>query len=149
MVIADLFLAAMLLAISAIDWRSRRIPDLLSLPLLAAGLAWNLCRGDEPILAYLAGAAAGYAVLAGVGSLHFRFRGREGLGLGDAKLFAAAGAWLGWRDLPLVLLAASLGGLAFALVRAWLAPARDREIAFGPWISLAIWLVWISGRQHP
>ena len=69
----------------------------------------------------------------------------EGLGLGDAKLFAASGAWLGWQGLPPVLLIAALGGLGQAMLRA--APQRHRPLAFGPWIavgffSLWLWLTW-------
>lgn len=147
MTIADLFLAAMLLAISVIDWRTYRIPDLLSLPLLGAGLAWTWLLDAGALPAHAIGAAVGYAAVAGFGALYFRLRHREGLGLGDAKLFAAAGAWLGWRDLPFVLLIASLGGLLFALAMRWFAAApKDRRIAFGPWISLAIWLLWILPR---
>lgn len=146
MSLADLVLAVTLGAISVIDWRTHRIPDRLSLPLLGAGLAWNHGAGDEAFATYLIGAVVGYASVAAFGALYFRLRQREGLGLGDAKLFAAAGAWLGWRDLPLVLLAASLAGLLFALGTRRLVPAGEREIAFGPWISLAIGLVWILER---
>ena len=146
-VVAGLFLAAMLAAISAIDWRTHRIPDLLSLPLTAAGLAWNYGWGTGPFSNYLIGAGLGYASLALFGTLYFRLRGQDGLGLGDAKLFAAAGAWLGWRALPFVLLAASLAGLLFALGTRRLAPAPgDRPIAFGPWISFAILLAWLLDR---
>jgi leader peptidase (prepilin peptidase)/N-methyltransferase len=146
--IACLFLTLTLAAISAIDWRSHRIPDRLSLPLLAGGLAWNSLAGPEPFATYLIGAVAGYASLALFGALYFGLRKREGLGLGDAKLFAAAGAWLGWRDLPFVLLAASLGGLAFALITRRLASAPTHQrIAFGPWISVGILILWF-GRSY-
>lgn len=145
--VAGMVLALTLAAISAIDWRSHRIPDRLSLPLLAGGLAWNCFAGPEPFSAYLIGAVVGYASLAIFGSLYFGVRQREGLGLGDAKLFAVAGAWLGWRDLPFVLLAASLGGLLFALSTKRLASAPEqRRIAFGPWISIGILILWFVDR---
>ena len=127
-----------LAAIALIDARSQRIPDRLSLPLIAAGLGWSALAG-QPLVAHAIGAAAGYAALAGFGWLHFRLRRQEGLGLGDAKLFAAGGAWLGWQPLPLVLLVAAIGGLGYALVTA------RRRIAFGPWLAVAIWLVWMLG----
>ena len=63
----------------------------------------------------------------------------EGLGLGDAKLFAASGTWLGLPLLPYVLLIAALGGLAWALI----ARAQGR-LAFGPWIALGFWCVWLA-----
>ncbi len=123
-------------AIALIDARTQRIPDRLSLPLIASGLVWS-ALAEQPLLSHAIGAAAGYAALAGFGWLFFRLRSHEGLGLGDAKLFAAGGAWLGWQPLPLVLLVAALGGLGYALVSA------RRRIAFGPWLAIAIWLVWV------
>jgi leader peptidase (prepilin peptidase)/N-methyltransferase len=137
----DLALACALLAISAIDLRERRIPDLLSLPLLVSGLVWSAWAGDRPWTAHALGAVAGYGTLAIFGALYFRWRGREGLGLGDAKLFAAAGAWLGWRALPMVLLIASLCGLLFALLTGRVRP--DRKLPFGPPLALGFWLTWI------
>jgi leader peptidase (prepilin peptidase)/N-methyltransferase len=112
----------------------------LSLPLAAAGLLHAAMLDPEALPAHLLGAGLGYASLAAFGALYFRLRGREGLGLGDAKLFAAGGAWLGWQALPLVLAVAAVTGLVFALA------ARRRpapHIAFGPWLALGIWIGWI------
>ncbi len=134
----------MLAAISIIDWRSQRIPDRLSLPLIAAGLAWSFWFGEKAPSAYAIGAGVGYASLAGFGWLYFRLRGHEGLGLGDAKLFAAGGAWLGWQALPPILLVASIGGILYAVAGALGKASPARRIAFGPWLSLAIWLIWVA-----
>jgi leader peptidase (prepilin peptidase)/N-methyltransferase len=134
-------LGAALVAIAVIDFRTYRIPDWLSLPLVAAGLAWSTLAEPQRWGAHLVGAALGYGSLAGFGALYFRLRRREGLGLGDAKLFAAGGAWLGWQALPLVLAVAAVAGLVFALAtRRWLPTA---PIAFGPWLALGIWLGWL------
>ena len=123
-----------LAAIAAIDLKTLRIPDYLSLPLVAAGLAMA-AAGPRDILAnHLIGAGAGFLLLAVFGEIFYRLRGREGLGLGDAKLFAAAGAWLGWQSLPYVMVLASIGGLCWALIQA------RGQIAFGPWIALGFWL---------
>src|SRR3546814_16185239 len=68
---------------------------------------------------HLVVALLGFALLAGLGFFYRRWRGRDGLGLGDAKLAAAGGAWLGWAALPSILLLASLGGflwVAMALI---------------------------------
>ena len=83
------------------------------------------------------GAGAGYGVFAIMGAAHFRATGREGLGLGDAKLLGAAGAWLGWYDLPLLVALAALGALAFAAL------FRHRRVAFGPWLAGAFWALWV------
>lgn len=137
---ADFALALALFAISAIDLRRQRIPDVLSLPLLVLGLLWGAWAGDRSWAAHAVGAVAGFGTLAIFGEFYFRWRGREGLGLGDAKLFGAAGAWLGWSALPMVLLIASLCGLLFALLTD---QARsDRKLPFGPPLALGFWLTW-------
>jgi leader peptidase (prepilin peptidase)/N-methyltransferase len=127
--------------VAAVDLRTYRIPDWLSLPLVACGLAWAALAQPDRWPAHAIGAAAGYASLAAFGELYFRLRGRDGLGLGDAKLFAAGGAWLGWQALPLVLALAAVAGLVFALATG--RRGRHARIAFGPWLALGIWLAWL------
>lgn len=127
--------------ISAIDLRTFRIPDVLSLPLIGAGLALAVTVPDVYPTDHLIGAIAAFALFAGLGELYFRARNVDGLGLGDAKLFAAAGAWLGWQNLPIVLLIATLGGLAQALLTR--KNHRDAQLAFGPWIAVGFWAVWM------
>lgn len=136
--LATLGLVAALVAIAVVDARSLRIPDRLSLPLIAAGLLVGPVVRGGAAADHVIGAVAGFALFALIGEVHFRRRGVEGLGLGDAKLFAAGGAWLGWQGLPSVLLLAALGGLALAL-----AAGRGRPLAFGPWLALAIAVVWM------
>lgn len=140
----SILLLIVLLRIAVIDIRELRVPDRLSLPLAVAGLAVAWMMSRQPIGAHLAGALGGYAVLAAVGALHFRLRGREGLGLGDAKLFAAAGAWLGWEALPAVLFLAAVLGLLTAGLRR-LAGAAAPEIPFAPALAAAFWLGWTFG----
>jgi leader peptidase (prepilin peptidase) / N-methyltransferase len=134
-------LAGFLLAITVIDLRSLRIPDLLSLPLIALGLVFGLVSPQGSFHDHLIGAVAGFASLGLIGTWYFRRYGADGLGLGDAKLFAAAGAWLGWQALPMVLLVAAGGGLAYALITG--RTQRQATIAFGPWLALGMWLVWL------
>lgn len=133
-----------LLALALIDLRSWRLPDALTLPLLAIGIACaalGLLPGVE-LSQSLAGAATGYLVLAGIGWVYRRLRARDGLGLGDAKLLAAAGAWLGVEPLPWLVLVAALLGLGLALLRAW--PVRaETAVPFGPPLALAFWLLFL------
>lgn len=111
------------------------------MPLILAGLI--LATEDKGIglPASLLGCLLGFALFWAVGQYYFWRTGQEGLGLGDAKLFAASGAWLGPAALPYVLLIAALGGLVFLRMRK---NAVRREIAFGPWLALGFWLVWIA-----
>jgi leader peptidase (prepilin peptidase)/N-methyltransferase len=136
-----------LLALAWIDWRQLRLPDALTLPLLAAGLAAAGLEGADALLADVIGALAGYAALRLVGEGYLRLRGREGLGQGDAKLLAAGGAWLGWEALPWVVLLAALLGLALAALQRvrGVALTREKAVPFGPPLALAIWIIRLHG----
>jgi leader peptidase (prepilin peptidase)/N-methyltransferase len=136
-----------LIALAVIDARHLLLPDALTLPLVPAGLAVAWWVDPAKLPDHALGAAAGFLALAAVGLAYRRLRGREGLGLGDAKLFAAAGAWLSWEGLPSVLLLAAAGALAWHLVAARLTGRRltGRELPFGPYLAAALWLVWLYG----
>ncbi len=136
-----------LLVLAVIDVATLRLPDILTLPLLAAGLAAAFLLPGRPVADHLAGAAIGWGLLVALSWGYHRWRGVDGLGLGDAKLLGAGGAWLGWHPLPSVLLIACLAGFL------WVAVRRMREgpkglqepIAFGAPLALAIWVVWLHG----
>lgn len=141
-------LAWALLLLTAIDVAVYRLPDAITLPLIVSGLAVSYTvLPDQPVIDHAVGASVGF-IMFWLLSIGFRrWRGKDGLGLGDAKLTAAAGAWLGWAALPSVILIASLGGLliyaAFAFVRG--RTALSAQLAFGGPLALAIWLVWLYG----
>lgn len=148
---ASLVLGWTLLTLAAIDLRHQLLPDVLTLPLIPAGLAviWTL---DPTALAdHAIGAAAGLGGFWLIAWLYRRLRGREGLGLGDAKLLAGAGAWLGWQALPSVIVMAAGSALVVALAVA-MAGTRlgaTTRLAFGPYLALAFWLVWLLGPLMP
>ena len=134
-----------LFLLAALDVEYQWLPDRLTLPLVPAGLA-AAAIGIGPGLAdRLIGAAAGFASLAAIGFLYRRIRGRDGLGGGDPKLFAAIGAWLGWAQLPIVLLGAGLIGLAVLTLRrlrGGTVAATDR-LPLGALMALAAWPIWL------
>ncbi len=133
--LACAFLSALLVA-SAIDLARYRLPDTVTLPLLWLGLLANLDSRFALPQDALWGAAGGYlALLFFSEAAEFLLR-KPALGRGDCKLFAAAGAWLGWQALPFVLFAAALLGLIFAGVRK-IVRGRARLIPFGPCIAVA------------
>jgi leader peptidase (prepilin peptidase)/N-methyltransferase len=102
-----------LLALLALDLAHLWLPDRLTLPLLGLGLLFGAGTPTERLLGALIG-GGGFLLLA-LG--YRRLRGRDGLGLGDAKLMAALGAWLSPSMIgPLIFLSA-LVGLLLALVR--------------------------------
>ncbi len=144
---AGCVLGWVLLALAAIDFRDGILPDILTLPLIALGLAATYFLAPWQMLDSAIGAAAGFAIFASVRWLYRRLRGREGLGLGDAKLLAASGAWVTWTGLPSVVLIAAAAGLGLALVM-HLRGERltfSQRLAFGPALCLGTWLVWLYG----
>ncbi len=134
----------LLLPLALLDWRHFWLPDRLTFPLAAAGLALGGFIGVAPLADRLIGGAAGFASLALLAWSYRRLRGREGLGGGDPKLFAAIGLWLGWMVLPFVLLLAALIGLAAALPGGLHATRRlpfGTMLAAAAWLFAALWLV--------
>ena len=144
---ASVVLGTTLILLSAIDIRFFRLPNALTLPLLAAGLVFCAVFQWDDVRWRMAAAAFGFGILYGVAKLYFYLRGHRGLGLGDAKLLAASGAWLGIEGVPSTLLIASVSALCAALA-AQLAGrpiARNTRIPFGPFLALGTWLTWFYG----
>lgn len=138
--LVGILLALVLCRLAWIDIKSHRLPDRWTLPLCVAGLGLAVAGMGPSVVESVAGGLIGYALFWGIGTYYHARTGIDGLGLGDAKLFGAAGTWVGFALLPHVLLVAALGGLAFALITRLRA---TRAIAFGPWIALGFWLAWV------
>ncbi len=142
-----------LIVLAVIDWRTMTLPDALTLPLIAAGLVAALFLWPEHFSDHAMGAAAGYAIFFAVEHLYARLRGRPGLGRGDSKLLAAAGAWVEWRGLPGVVLIAAVSALAtfagWTMVKRLKGEdavlAGDMRIPFGPFLCIGLWLTWLYG----
>lgn len=134
--LAVMVLLWFLLALTAIDLDTMLLPDDLTLLLLWLGLLFNWYGGLVPLHDAVIGAVAGYMFL---WLLFWSFKlltGKEGMGYGDFKLFAAIGAWMGWAMLPLVLMAASVVG-AVVGISLMFATGKGRElkIPFGPYLA--------------
>ena len=127
-----------LIALAAIDYDTQLLPDDITLPLLWAGLLFNIGAAFVPLKAAVIGAAAGYLVLWSIYWLFKFATGKEGMGYGDFKLLAAIGAWLGWEKLPLVILLSSVVGAVVGILLMTLARhGRDKPIPFGPYLAAA------------
>lgn len=143
-------LSICMLAIAIIDARAFMIPDelnaaALALALVNAAATADVAPFDSMALALLRGAVLAAVFLAiRVG---YRWaRGRDGLGLGDVKLAAVAGAWLDWTAMPLAIEIAALAALAVVLirqVRSGRAVSRTARLPFGLYFAPAIWLTWL------
>jgi leader peptidase (prepilin peptidase)/N-methyltransferase len=137
-----------LIALTGIDLDTQLLPDNLTLPLLWLGLlaAAYLGRGAATVPVDLQsavlGAVFGYLSLWSIYHLFRLVTGKEGMGYGDFKLYAALGAWLGWQMLlPVILLAAASGAVIGILLILLRRHAREVPIPFGPYLAIAGWLV--------
>lgn len=138
-----------LLAAAIIDLKTTLLPDLLTLPLLWAGLLIALI-GKGAVVALdqaVIGAMAGYLSLWSVYWLFKLITGKEGMGYGDFKLLAALGAWMGWKVLPLViLLSAGVGAIVGIAMILFLRHDRRIPIPFGPYLATAGLLAYYLGQ---
>ena len=143
-----------LIALTMIDFDTQFLPDVLTYPLLWLGLFTSLshpvwAEGALPLTPRdsIIGALAGYLSL---WSVYWAFKlitGKEGMGYGDFKLFAALGAWLGWMMLlPIILFASAVGALFGLVVMIRQRRGKDTPIAFGPFLAVAGWLAMMVGH---
>ena len=141
------FLAA-LLTLALIDWDSTLLPDEITLPLLWAGLiaaALQINPGVSLIDAFW-GAVGGYLSLWLVYHAFKLITGKEGMGYGDFKLFAALGAWFGWTALLPMILLASVSGAVVGLVLKYRDRLRDGAyLPFGPFLAASALLMMVWG----
>lgn len=148
--LAALGLTWALIALAVIDLDHQILPDAITLPLIWAGLIVNLYPHPlfAPLGSAVIGAVAGYVSLWLVFHAFKLLTGKEGMGYGDFKLFAAFGAWLGWQSLPLIILLASIVG-AVVGVGTIIALGRDRRlpIPFGPFLCAAAWIALLWGNE--
>jgi leader peptidase (prepilin peptidase)/N-methyltransferase len=144
------FLSLLMFAIAIIDSRRYIIPNELTaaafaLALLRAGMVGPEADLSEVIWAALRAAAITVPFLA-LMIAYRRWRGRDGLGLGDVKLAAVAGAWLGWVTIFAVIELATLAALGAYFVNAYLRKRPLKATAFLPFglfLAPAIWIGWL------
>lgn len=146
-------LTLFLVPISMIDFDHQLIPDSIALPLLWIGLVMSLVHplADAQTLFIspreaIIGAAAGYLSLWSVYQLFKLVTGKEGMGYGDFKLLAALGAWLGWQQLPIIIMMSAIVG-ALVGISLMVFRGRDRQIPipFGPYLAAAGWITLLWG----
>ncbi len=134
-----------LIALTMIDLDHQLLPDALTLSLLWAGLIINLFEVFTSLEHAVVGAVAGYLSLWCVFWTFKLITGKEGMGYGDFKLFAAFGAWFGWAALPLIILLSSLVGAVVGITMI-VVMGRDKQIPipFGPYLCGAalVYVFW-------
>jgi leader peptidase (prepilin peptidase)/N-methyltransferase len=142
-------LAAALLALAGIDWDTTLLPDDLTLPLLWAGLiVAALGLTGVTVTDAVWGAVTGYLALWAIYWAFKLLTGKEGMGYGDFKLFAALGAWFGWQGLlPVILLASVVGVIVGLALKARRALREGGVVPFGPFLALGGLATMLLGRQ--
>ncbi|MDM0083755.1 A24 family peptidase [Variovorax sp. J31P179] len=139
--------AAALLALALIDWDTTLLPDDITLPLLWGGLLASIAGFTGVPLAHAVwGAVAGYVSLWAIYWLFKLTTGKEGMGYGDFKLFAAFGAWFGWQALVPIILMASVIGVVVGLALKFSSGLREGGyVPFGPFLAAAGFTAMIFG----
>jgi len=141
-----LLFTSLLIVLFGTDYDVQRLPDVITLPGTAAGvlIAVFVVPG---FVASVAGAALGAAVLLFVRWAWKRLRGVDGMGLGDVKMLAMIGAFLGWRQVGVVLFLASLSGAVIGLALA--ATGRrsmQTRLPFGTFLAVAAYAASLIGE---
>lgn len=141
--------SAAIVALAMIDWDTTLLPDSITQPLLWAGLIvaalkWN----NVPLADALWGAVAGYLAL---WLVYWSFKlatGKEGMGFGDFKLYAALGAWFGWTALvPIILMASVIGAIIGIALKFSTGLREGGYVPFGPFLAAAGLTAMVFGPQ--
>lgn len=135
-----------LLTIASIDLTRLLLPNLLNLLLAVSGLLVGLALEPSALVDHLIGGCGGFVALWVVRHGYRLIRGREGLGGGDPKLLGAIGCWLGWQPLPILVLAASLFGLAYVALELLRGNrfGSERRLPFGALLAAAAFATWFA-----
>ena len=142
-----------LLYLAYIDWRTFRLPNVMTLPLILLGITFNWISDLRfaSLSSAMLGAALGFGSLWALNASYRRLKHRNGIGMGDAKLLAGLGAWLGWHALPGILFIASALGIIGGML--WLRLHKQKHgspFPFGPFLIFAgiMELLWPQLLQH-
>ncbi len=140
---------AVLVAASFVDWETTLLPDVFTLNLMwvgliAAALGWTVSLHDA-----LWGVVGAALALGGISKAWKLLRGVEGMAMGDVKLLAALGAWLGWQMLlPIVLGASAIGALVGIGMKMSGALREGRYVPFGPFLAGAALVALFAGKAR-
>lgn len=146
--LAVMLFSWVLIALIFIDIDHQLLPDNMTLPLLWLGLVLNSVTMFTDLKSALYGAVFGYLSLWSVYWLFKLVTGKEGMGFGDFKLLAALGAWMGWQQLPLIIILSSLVGAILGILNIVLSGKdKNTPIPFGPYLAIAGWIAFFWGAD--
>ena len=141
-IIASFILILFLITLSWTDYKTYRLPNKLTFPLMLFGLL-NGYITNKAIESFI-GLILGYLIFFSLEHFYKVIKNKDAIGRGDAKLLAVGGAWCGWIGLPyIILIASSTGLIAVLLFKKYLLKSNGLS-QFGPFLALGIALVWIT-----
>ena len=145
---AGLVLVALLLPLVLIDLDHLWLPEPLCRWGVVIGLLGSAGAGWAVLADHLVAAAMALVLLEGLSGMAERLLGQPALGLGDAKMAALGGAWLGAAGIAVAMALATLSGAVVGSL-GWVSGRLQprQAFAFGPFIALGIWLVWLWGAD--
>ncbi len=143
-----LILGLLLVWISVIDVERFEIPDTASAFLALSGGIFAYLSGQTVFAEHVIGGVAWAVAFWLVAGIYAKWRGWQGLGFGDVKLMLGIGLWLGLNATTVVVFSASITGIIVILImsavgRAQIAELGKTGIAFGPFLCLSAWIVWL------
>jgi leader peptidase (prepilin peptidase)/N-methyltransferase len=143
-----LVLTAILIVLFGTDYDTQRLPDVLTLPGIAVGLAGSLFL-PPGIWDSLVGAALGAGILLAIRWVWLRLKGVDAMGLGDVKMLAMIGAFLGWKQVWVVLVLASFAGAIFGIGLTMARSGRSMQsrLPFGTFLALAAYVASLWGDR--
>jgi leader peptidase (prepilin peptidase)/N-methyltransferase len=137
-----------LIALTLIDYDTYYLPDVITLPLVWLGLIANYYGLFTNFGSAFWGAVWGYMSLWTLNQVFKLLRGRDGMGAGDFKLFAALGAWMGWQMLVQIALFSSLVGAVIGISLMFIKNRnKDHQIPYGPYLAIAGWIAFLFGDE--
>lgn len=143
--LASFVLTGSLISLSLIDLDHKMLPDHITIPIMWIGLNLNIVNLFTSLDEAILGATLGYLSLWIFAKTYEKISGKFAMGHGDFKMLAMAGAWLGWQQLPIIVMLSSLLGSIVGLSMIMLKiNEQNTKIPFGPYLAIAIWcsLIW-------
>jgi leader peptidase (prepilin peptidase)/N-methyltransferase len=141
-----LVLTALLVALFGTDLETQRLPNVLTLPGLLAGVVCSVLV-PPGVVAALLGATLGAAIPWLIRAVWYWLKGVEAMGLGDVKMLAMIGAFLGWQQVWVVLLLASVAGAVVGVaLAAFGGRSLEARLPFGTFLAVAAFISAVAGE---
>lgn len=143
---ARLVLATALIVLFMIDLEHQLLPNVITLPGIAIGFAFSFVVPPGPVDSLL-GIVVGGGVLYGIAGAYYLLRKEEGMGMGDVKMLAMVGAFLGWRAVLLTLVLSSFAGAIIGMTMLGLQKGDMRyALPFGTFLAVGTLIAMLFGE---